>query len=389
VVTHKYQAKKQNLIKKFEKLCETNERSVKKTYFKSVEPIGDFVRNLSSVVFSDNEMHLLNRGFKFAFQQHEQTTLENTLISFETAIRHLEDEEKIQIRSEMLNEKENIKCQKMTNQMKDIWKTIKGLREKRDAVYFMKADKSNNIVIMDKEEYVKMIEDFIESGPYEEVRRSPLPGMIRRTREAVKTASETLGREIIWKLNVSNPSIPRLYTQLKLHKPGRKVRPITSNNNSPNEKLAQWLLSQFEAMPIKFETVAIKNTIEFVEKTKDLVLLEGEMQVSFDVESLYPNIPIGVTLQLLEQWLQSNQLEYEVVRELVRLTKICMDENWFRFNDKYYRQNFGCSMGSSLSPFLANLFMSHFETTLKKEGIFPRVWLRYVDDVYAIIKNNN
>ncbi|XP_055307900.1 uncharacterized protein LOC129572021 [Sitodiplosis mosellana] len=233
-----------------------------------------------------------------------------------------------------------------------------------------------------------MTEDFIESGPYEEVRRSPLPGMIRRTKEAVKTASETLGREIIWKLNVSNPSIPRLYTQLKLHKPGRKVRPITSNNNSPNEKLAQWLLSQFEAMPIKFETAAIKNTIEFVEKTKDLVLLEGEMQVSFDVESLYPNIPIDVTLQLLEHWLQSNQLEHEVVRELVRLTKICMDENWFRFNDKYYRQNFGCSMGSSLSPFLANLFVSHFETTLKKEGIFPRVWLRYVDDVYAIIKKH-
>ena len=52
-------------------------------------------------------------------------------------------------------------------------------------------------------------------------------------------------------------------------------------------------------MPVKFETAAIKNTIDFVEKTKDLVLKDGEMQVSFDVESLYPNVPIDIALQLL------------------------------------------------------------------------------------------
>lgn len=46
-------------------------------------------------------------------------------------------------------------------------------------------------------------------------------------------------------------------------------------------------------------------------------------------------------------------------------------------------------MGSPLSPFLANLFMSHFETELKKLGNFPRVWYRYVDDVWAIIKKQS
>lgn len=65
-----------------------------------------------------------------------------------------------------------------------------------------------------------------------------------------------------------------------------------------------------------------------------------------------------------------------------------MEENWFQFNGKFYKQIFGCSMGSAISPFVANLFMSYFEMDLKKSGNFPRVWYRYVDDVYAIIKKH-
>lgn len=46
-------------------------------------------------------------------------------------------------------------------------------------------------------------------------------------------------------------------------------------------------------------------------------------------------------------------------------------------------------MGSSLSPFLANLFMSYFETTLKREREIFHMSIhviRYVEDVHAIIK---
>ncbi|KAJ8937415.1 hypothetical protein NQ318_012532 [Aromia moschata] len=42
-------------------------------------------------------------------------------------------------------------------------------------------------------------------------------------------------------------------------------------------------------------------------------------------------------------------------------------------------------MGNSLSPFIANLFMSKFETEVKdKFEYFPRVWSWYVDDIFAV-----
>ena len=42
-------------------------------------------------------------------------------------------------------------------------------------------------------------------------------------------------------------------------------------------------------------------------------------------------------------------------------------------------------MGNALSPFLANLYMSHFESRLKRDNRLPEIWVRYVDDVFVVI----
>jgi hypothetical protein len=43
-------------------------------------------------------------------------------------------------------------------------------------------------------------------------------------------------------------------------------------------------------------------------------------------------------------------------------------------------------MGSCLTPFIANVFMRTFETNLKSSPLFPRIWQRYVDDIFAVTK---
>jgi hypothetical protein len=42
-------------------------------------------------------------------------------------------------------------------------------------------------------------------------------------------------------------------------------------------------------------------------------------------------------------------------------------------------------MGNAFSPLIANLFMGFFEKNLKRRKIFPKTWVRYVDDVFAIV----
>ncbi|KAJ8951688.1 hypothetical protein NQ318_012230 [Aromia moschata] len=55
------------------------------------------------------------------------------------------------------------------------------------------------------------------------------------------------------------------------------------------------------------------------------------------------------------------------------------------YNGEYFQQHEGTAMGNSLSPFIANRFMSKIETEVKdKFEYFPRVWFRYVDDIFAV-----
>jgi hypothetical protein len=42
-------------------------------------------------------------------------------------------------------------------------------------------------------------------------------------------------------------------------------------------------------------------------------------------------------------------------------------------------------MRNALSPFIANLFMGHMKNKLKYRLLFPRVWVRSVDDVFAVV----
>lgn len=54
-----------------------------------------------------------------------------------------------------------------------------------------------------------------------------------------------------FKLIVSNPILPRLYSTPKIHKVGEKHRVIVSNINSPYEKLSKWLLSELNCLIVK------------------------------------------------------------------------------------------------------------------------------------------
>ena len=111
---------------------------------------------------------------------------------------------------------------------------------------------------------------------------------------------------------------------------------------------------------------------------------------SLDITSLFTNVPIEDVLNFLESKIDSNQISLPIPKTcFLELIKLCTNHNYFQFNEKFYRQKFGISMGSPLSPVLANLFMEYFESQLLP-SITPKplMWLRYVDDVFLIWPEN-
>jgi hypothetical protein len=70
---------------------------------------------------------------------------------------------------------------------------------------------------------------------------------------------------------------------------------------------------------------------------KDITLNEGALLVSFDVTALYPNVPIPAAMKLLNGWLKSIGLEKHKVAMCSELAQLCMSENCFQFEEKFYR----------------------------------------------------
>jgi retron-type reverse transcriptase len=78
----------------------------------------------------------------------------------------------------------------------------------------------------------------------------------------------------------------------------------------------------------------------------------NELMVSFDMVSLFTNVPIMDSLELL-----SHHFE-EAVLALFKHMLIC---TYFCFDGHFYEQTDGVAMGSPLSPVIANFFMEDFE----------------------------
>lgn len=349
--------------------------------------IPNTVNNLSKQIFSDCELKLLSKGLNFMLPP-VKAPLETLVFDIEAAIKFIPEAEKHSIRKACKKSILDSKSKLYSNKLNVDYKIIKALKQKD--CFYMKADKSNTVVIMDKTDYFEKVQQMIDSGPYTLLSENPLKSkgslnFQNKCKQALKDCKNLIHNDRLrLKLTVSNPVLPKLYCLPKIHKVGIPMRPIVSGINCPTYLLSKWLVDEFSKLtpPIGF---SVKNSYEFIDSISNFQLLPNEYLVSFDVSSLFPSIPIPETIEILEQWLISNQLPDCKVKEFLLLTRLCMNQNAFQFNSKIYSQEFGTAMGNPLSPFLANLFMSHFETVASSYNSFPRLFKRYVDDIFAVV----
>ena len=111
--------------------------------------------------------------------------------------------------------------------------------------------------------------------------------------------------------------------------------------------------------------------------------------VSFDITSLYTNVPVDETITIILKQLYEIQPTPPLIKQddmeqlLIFATKI----SHFLFDGKVYDQIDGVSMGSPLAPLLAEIFLQEFErkylSSFEDMGIM--YWKRYVDDTFVLL----
>ena len=113
--------------------------------------------------------------------------------------------------------------------------------------------------------------------------------------------------------------------------------------------------------------------------------------VSFDVVSLFTNVPLEETTNILiKRIYDRNEINTNIAKqEMKELLYLCTKNAHFTLNSKTYVQIGGVAMGFPLGTVLANIFMVELEQniipTLPKDVSLRK---RYVDDTICFINSN-
>jgi len=121
---------------------------------------------------------------------------------------------------------------------------------------------------------------------------------------------------------------------------------------------------------------------------------DGYKFVSFDVVSLFTNVPLKRTLDIILNRVYKDKLIQTTLKKST-LKKLILDtctKTAFLFNGKLYEQKDGVSMGGSLGPLLANVIMTELEKKVVKPLIDDgtiRFYTRFVDDTLLLVKDED
>ena len=128
----------------------------------------------------------------------------------------------------------------------------------------------------------------------------------------------------------STPSC--LYGLPKIHKQGTPLRPIISQIGSYTYELAKFLVPIL--MPLTTNQYTVKDSFSFVNSLMSLQNIS--FMASFDVVSLFTNIPLNETIELcLDKLYTDTDLVHNLPRKTLKtLLNYACKENHFLFDDK-------------------------------------------------------
>jgi hypothetical protein len=416
------------------------------------------VINISKTELNEKEVKLLSKGLKFAVKDKKTDTYD-ILTNFELTCQQLNNlivsEVEKGIEKDLKMDKKQIFFQSFQRTAMDYVKnvkkgenslsqdeleTLKILSRNKDLV-IAKADKGNAVVVQDKQEYIeKMVEVLSDKTKFECIPDDPTierESKLQRSLYSLNKAGN-LPTNIYNKIRPTGSKIGTLYGLRKVHKsinPPPPGRPIISAIGTYTYDTSKYLVSILK--PLRDEAkYSLKDTFDLcsrlksANKTHDLSKCQ---MVSYDIVSLFTNVPIKETIDIIVEkafslkhvehvtrtrtvldrvevkkkgrkgpnYRPTFELKPRVITESIevfnglerhqlrKLLVICTPKAHFQFKGNFFDQIDGVAMGCPLGPTFAEMFMAYFEEkymkTIEEHGVV--LWLRFVDDILLFIKD--
>ena len=242
--------------------------------------------------------------------------------------------------------------------------TVLKALSKDTSIIISKPDKGHGVVILNKIDYVRKMEELLnDRAKFRElVAEDPLLhtlNMENKINYRIRKLKSDgiISDELASSLMASGTQPGIMYGTPKIHKRGIPLRPILSAINTCSYNLSKYLVSILS--PLTNNDYTLKNTYEFVELINSVENANDYVMCSFDIESLFTNIPLQETLDIILRLLFPNldaKFKGFNKKQFKTLLELATTTSTFLFNNKLYEQVDGVAMGSPCGPTLANIF---------------------------------
>ena len=168
------------------------------------------------------------------------------------------------------------------------------------------------------------------------------------------------------------------------------MRLIISQKPAVTYKIAKALLELIT--PYTPSQYSLKSTDEFLDIMR--AASPSPLMASMDVESLFTNVPVQETIELIcKRIYHSDETPLTIPEDTLRsLLQICtMEAPFYGPDNNMYVQHDGVAMGSPLGPLFANFYMGSIEEKIFNEHpeLKPKIYTRYVDDIFLNTTDEN
>ncbi len=389
------------------------------------------VVNLSGLPLTCHQTELLQLGLRFQTAPKSIPRLK-LMAGIEGAfadLRRVSQEDSVWFRSEsarILHKARPIK----PNLSKDLKQAAKQLNQDQNIV-ITSADKGGRTVVLLADHYAELCSTHLEDPAYSRVESfgtgrfkvSTIDPITGRDKQVLNdsfqfpdlmdnlmkfqctrlitllkklVAAHDLNAEDLRSLSPQHPYsgvFPRFYGLPKIHKLGRlRIRPIISNWGLYSDGAAKHMKGVLNLLPTY--TTSVRHSYQLVEILDNFDFPDSAFLVSFDVQSLFTRVPVKETLKIVERRLKDlwdtnielfQQTTSLTVEGTMQLLTFLLNDAYFIWSERLYRQSEGLPMGSRLSPVLACIYMEDLEeAALSQCPVRPLLYKRYVDDVVIV-----
>ena len=129
------------------------------------------------------------------------------------------------------------------------------------------------------------------------------------------------------------------------------------------------------------------STKDVSDELKNHVVNENECILSFDIVSLYTNVPVREAIDVCADLLFDHVVMSSIDKDTFKvLASLAACDVVISTHNGFYKQKEGLAMGINVAPMLANGWLSSFDKLIKEDSEF---YFRYMDDIVTTGKKDD